>query len=112
VRRADGERLRSFGLDWLRQLLHPRGQFDHRLETALSMLHRYDVIEDKQPPGCFQVLEDLPDELTDDERLQAKARRDQQKLYALVQYVRYAGDRKRFIHEYFGLPYDEDCERE
>ena len=36
---------------------------------------------------------------------QVKKQRDQQKLYALVQYVREDGDRKRLIHEYFGLPY-------
>jgi len=38
--------------------------------------------------------------------LDAKLLRDQKKLYALVQYVKQEGDRKAFIHEYFGLPYN------
>ena len=53
----------------------------------------------------LRVLDDLPDVLTDQEQLDEKLRRDQQKLLALVQYVKCEGDRKAYIHEYFGLPY-------
>lgn len=106
-----GESLRSFGMDWLREKMHGRDKHDRRLETALGMLERFGVY-----PGRLEGWEDfrksdptleLPGQLSDDERLAAKKQRDQQKLYALVQYVREEGDRKRFIHEYFGLPYVE-----
>ena len=52
-----------------------------------------------------KILTDLPAMLHDEDRLEQKLRRDQQKLYALVQMIRHEGDRKAFIHEYFGLPY-------
>jgi ATP-dependent DNA helicase RecQ len=96
-------------MDWLREKMHGRDKHDRRLETALGMLERYGVY-----PGNFAEWEEfqksnpgleLPPQLCDDERLTAKKLRDQQKLYALVQYVREEGDRKRFIHDYFGLPY-------
>ena len=51
------------------------------------------------------LVSDLPEALTDGERLAAKLRRDQEKLLALVNFVRHEGDRKAYIHEYFGLPY-------
>ena len=49
------------------------------------------------------VIAPLPPELQDAVRLAAKLRRDQQKLLALVQFIRHAGDHKAFIHEYFGI---------
>ena len=103
--REHAEQIHAFGLEWLNRQLHARGRQDHRLETALSMMERYDVVADSRPPGCFQVLRDLPPALLDEERLQDKLQRDQQKLYALVEYVKEADDRKAFIHHYFGLPY-------
>ncbi len=99
------EQVTAFGLDWLRERLHHREKHDHRLETALAMLDRYGVIEGSLSPLEIQVVEDLPKPLRDQSRLDEKLRRDQQKLYTLVQYVKCEGDRKAFIHEYFGLPY-------
>jgi ATP-dependent DNA helicase RecQ len=99
------EQVTAFGLDWLREKLHHREKHDHRLETALAMLDRYGVIEGSLSPLEIQVADDLPEPLRDQSRLDEKLRRDQQKLYTLVQYVKCEGDRKAFIHEYFGLPY-------
>lgn len=99
------EQVTAFGLDWLREKLHHREKHDHRLETALAMLDRYGVIEGSLSPLEIQVIDDLPRPLCDQSRLDEKLRRDQQKLYTLVQYVKCEGDRKAFIHEYFGLPY-------
>ena len=76
-----------------------------RLETALAMLDRYGVIEGSRSPLEIDVMGQLPAALCDQSRLDEKLRRDRQKLYALVQYVKCAGDRKAFIHEYFGLQY-------
>jgi ATP-dependent DNA helicase RecQ len=52
-----------------------------------------------------EVVATLPASLRDQSRLDEKLRRDQQKLYSLVQYAKHKGDRKAFIHDYFGLPY-------
>ena len=99
----DGEQVRAFGIDWLRERLCHRQKHDRRVETVLAMLQRYGVIEDEIDLGNVQVNTSLPDNLSDDERLNSKLLRDQKKLYALVQYVQCEDDRKQFIHEYFGL---------
>lgn len=99
------EQVQAFGMEWLNKQLQCRSKHDHRLETALAILDRYGVVRDNQPPGCFEVIDKLPDHLQDAEFLANKLQRDQLKLYALVEYVNCSGDRKAFIHEYFGLPY-------
>ena len=99
------EKVDAFGIDYLRERLHARQRHDHRLDTALSMLDRYAVIEGSWEPMSIEVTGELPLQLTDQGRLDEKLNRDQRKLYKLVQYVKHDGDRKAFIHEYFGLPY-------
>lgn len=96
------EQVNSVGLDWLRERLHFKQTHERRLETTLAMLDRYGVIEGSLSPLCIDVVGALPDALRDRPRLDEKLRRDQQRLYALVQYVKHEGDRKQFIHEYFG----------
>mgnify|MGYP003627719359 CR=1 FL=1 len=100
------EEVEAFGMEWVRDTLHPKKRHDHRIDTALQMFDRHGVIDghrERQPP---KILSELPAMLQDEERLEGKLRRDQQKLYALVQLIRHEGDRKAFIHEYFGIPYD------
>ena len=101
------EEAESFGMEWVRDTLHPKKRHDHRLDTALQMFDRHGVIEGARERGTPKILCDLPTMLQDEERLEEKLRRDQQKLYALVQLIRHEGDRKAFIHEYFGIPYNE-----
>ena len=97
------EQIRAFGIDWLRERLCHRQKHDRRVETVLAILQRYSVIDDEMDLSSVSVSASLPEHLADDERLNEKLLRDQKKLYALVQYVQYEDDRKRFIHEYFGL---------
>lgn len=100
------EEVDAFGLEWMREKLHARQRHDRRLETALSMFERHGVIEGTWEPMNLQVTAEIPEQLSNEERLESKLRRDQEKLLALVQFVRYEGNRKAFIHDYFGLPYD------
>ncbi|MCA9175459.1 MAG: ATP-dependent DNA helicase RecQ [Planctomycetales bacterium] len=102
----DGERVRAFGLDWLREQIYPRGQSDRRLETALAMLERHGVLEgDVRAGRDLSIVGPMPGALCDAEELREKLRRDQQKLLALVQYTQCEGSRAEFIHHYFGLPF-------
>ena len=101
----DLEQLTAFGLEWLREKLHFKNRHDFRLETVLSMLDRYGAIEGSLSPLRIDAVHQLPEALRDQDRLDEKLRRDQQKLYTLVEYVKCEGDRKAFIHDYFGLPY-------
>ena len=101
------EKVGAFGLEWLREKLHARQRHDHRLETTLGMLDRYGVVEGDWDEDSIRldVTGPLPAQLLDSDHLAAKLRRDQQKLLALVQLIRHDGDKKEFIHNYFGLAY-------
>jgi len=101
----DMESIHAFGLDWLKERLHAKQTRDHRSETVISMLERYGVVEGFRDGGPLEVTGPLPDALNDPELLEQKKQRDQKKLYSMVEYVKFEGDRKEFIHEYFGLPY-------
>lgn len=106
--RHDLEQFNAFGLEWLRERMHFKAKHDRRLETSLSMLERYGAIEgDLTVPHIDAVLE-LPADLGDSERLAEKLRRDQLKLYALVEYVR-AEDRRAYLRRYFGLSESESA---
>jgi len=97
------EQVDAFGIEWMREKLHARQKHDRRLETALGMLERYGVVEGTWEPMRLTVVSELPPELLDHERLANKLRRDQQKLLALVEFVRYDGDRREYLHRYFGV---------
>ncbi len=104
----DTEQVASFGLEWMREKLHARQKHDRRLEAALAMLERYGAIEGTVREGDWEPMQlkvtgEIPVELLDAERLAAKLKRDQMKLLALVQLVRHEGDRRQFIHDYFGV---------
>ena len=101
--RQHGDQCKAYGLDWINQRLQRRSKHDHRLATAIAMLHRHDVLRDDRPPGCFEVHGDLPAALQDAERLETKKRRDQERLYAMVQLAAVPDDRQRFLRSYFGV---------
>lgn len=105
----DLEQVNAFGVEGLKEKLHFKNKHDYRLETALGMLDRYSVTEGSLEEKNLAVLGELPEALTNDDFLKDKLKREQKKLYALVQYVQTERCRKAFIHEYFGLPHEENC---
>jgi len=100
----ESEKVQAFGIEWLKEKLHARQRHDRRLETALGMLERYDVIQGNVPSGKVQAIGDLPTSLKDKDLVESKLRADQHKLYQLVQYANHDGNLKQFIHDYFGIP--------
>ena len=104
--KEDAEQVAAFGMPWLAErLMAKKGKHDHRLETALAMLERWNVIQLNWHPFEAKVINELPSQFNDHEQFDEKLKRDQQKLLALVQYANHEGDRKEYIHSYFGLPY-------
>ena len=101
----DADSIRSFGIEWLREKLSARNKRDRRLETVLSMLQRYGVIQDELDLGNLQISGPLPESLANQEDRSAKLLRDQKKLYALVEYAK-AVDPREFVHNYFGAVLD------
>lgn len=98
----NAEQIRAFGIEWLREKLCDRQRHDRRVETVLSLLQRYGVIEDEIDLAAVQVDGPLPESLVDEDARAGKLLRDQKKLYALVQYVQ-SDNRRQFIREYFGV---------
>ena len=99
----DLEKINAFGLEWIREKLHHRQKHDRRLETALGMMLRYNVIEGSLSPTELRVVGELPESLIEDTLSAEKFKRDQQKLLTMVQYVKHEGDRKQFLNDYFGV---------
>ena len=95
------EKCRAFGLDWMNDRLQRVSRHDHRLATAIAMLDRHGVIAGPRPPECFDIIAPLPADFSDDDQLAEKKRRDQQRLYAMVQFAAETGDRKEFLNRYF-----------
>jgi len=98
------EQVGAFGIEWVEQKLYGKKANDSRLETVLAMLARYGVIDRGPHNQQLKVLGNMAPDLVDQRRLDKKLVRDQRKLYSLVEYAKHEGDRKAFIHEYFGLP--------
>ncbi len=99
----DLELVNSFGIDWLREKLHHKQKHDRRLETCLSMLERWGVIAGTLSPLELTVESELPSRFLDVSLAGEKLKRDQHKLLKMMEYANNEGDRKDFIHRYFGL---------
>ena len=97
------EQVNSFGIDWLRERLHHKQKHDRRLETCLAMLERWGVISGTLSPLQLRIESGLPDRFLDAEWTELKRKGDQHKLLKMVEYANHGGDRKDFIHAYFGL---------
>ncbi len=95
------ESCRAFGIDWLNDRLQRLSRHDHRIATAFAMLDRAGVVAGPHPPECFEVLTSIPPHFRDSEALAEKKRRDQQRLYAMVQFAAEQDDRKAFLQRYF-----------
>lgn len=99
--REHRDQCEAFGLDWLNGRLQKRSKHDHRLATAIAMLDRYGVVAGPRPTECFDIISPLPEYFQDADALADKKRRDQQRLYAMVQLAAETGDRKAFLNDYF-----------
>jgi ATP-dependent DNA helicase RecQ len=97
------EKVNAFGLEWLRDKLHARGDRGRQLESALAILDRWGVIQGSLDPLQIELCAPLPEDLVSQDHLDIKRQRDHQKLHALLRYVKTKDDRKQFIHHYFGL---------
>ncbi len=95
------EKCKAFGIDWLNDRLQRVSRHDHRLATAIAMLDRHGVVAGPRPPECFDIVAAIPPHFLDDEALVKKKRRDQRRLYAMVELAADVGDRKEFLNRYF-----------
>ncbi|KAA3613579.1 MAG: ATP-dependent DNA helicase RecQ [Calditrichaeota bacterium] len=100
---SDIERVNGEGIDYLKEQLTYKNRRDFRAETVLSIFDRYAVIVGNIEAKNIQVISEIPDKLTDQEYLDVKLKREQEKLYQMMLYSKLEDGRKEFIHNYFGL---------
>ncbi|MCA9742793.1 RecQ family zinc-binding domain-containing protein, partial [candidate division KSB1 bacterium] len=103
----DLEKANALGIEWMKERLLFKNRTDFRLETALGMLDRFGVVSGSIEQKNLQIVDGLPDLLSDEDYLAEKLQREQKKLYTMVQYAKTTDNRKAFIHNYFGLPFRE-----
>lgn len=101
--KADIERVNGEGIDYLKEQLTYKNRRDFRVETVLSIFDRYAVIEGDLVQKNLRVISEIPENLTDQNYLDIKLKREQQKLYSMMLYAKLENGRKEFIHNYFGL---------
>jgi len=103
------ESVNSMGISYIREQISYKNKNDFRVETVLSMLDRYGVSEGNVENGNLKLIDNLPDELEDDERLKEKLLNDNKKLLAVVNYFNSTSCRRIFISDYFGFPGEPPC---
>jgi ATP-dependent DNA helicase RecQ len=101
--RADLDRVNGEGLEYLKEQLTYKNRRDFRAETVLSIFDRYGVIEGDIETKNIRVISEIPEKLTDQDYLEVKLKREQEKLYKMMLYAKLTEGRKDFIHHYFGL---------
>lgn len=99
----------SMGVDYLREQMSFKDKSDFRVETVLSMLDRYGVIEGSVENKNLQIIDELPHELHDDLYLKEKLMSDNKKLLSVVNYFKSITCRRVFISDYFGFSGEPPC---
>ena len=106
---SEVERANAGGIEFLHEWLSHKNKNDFRIDTALGILDRYGVIEGDLESKDLQLVSPLPSVLEDRGHLEDKLKKEQQKLHQMVMYTKEETCRKAFIHQYFGLAYNESC---
>lgn len=101
--KADIDRINGEGIDYLKEQLTYKNRRDFRAETVLSIFDRYGVIEGDIEKKNIRVISEIPENLVDQDYLDIKLKREQEKLYKMMLYAKLEENRKDFIHQYFGL---------
>ncbi|MGE5500107.1 MAG: RecQ family ATP-dependent DNA helicase [Syntrophothermus sp.] len=109
ILRTHTSAVNSMGVEYLREQMHFKNRHDFRVETALAMLDRYGVIQGSPEEHNMEVIDEMPDELTDPDYLKEKLLNDNKKLLSVVQYFRTEECRRVYISEYFGFSDEKPC---
>ena len=99
----------SMGISYIREQISFKDKNDFRVETVLAMLDRYGVTEGNVENGDLKLIDNLPEELEDDDRLKEKLLNDNKKLLSVVNYFNSTSCRRIFISDYFGFPGEPPC---
>ena len=93
----------SMGISYIREQISFKDKNDFRVETVLAMLDRYGVTEGNVENGDLKLIDNLPEELEDDDRLREKLLNDNKKLLSFVNYFNCTSCRRILIYYSFGF---------
>jgi len=99
----------STDIGYIREKMSYKDKNDFRVETVLAMLDRYGVTEGTIENKDLVIVDKLPAELQDDERLKEKLMNDNKKLLSVVNYFKSPDCRRTYISDYFGFPGEKPC---
>ena len=103
----DIQRANAEGLEFIKEQMTYKNSRDYRVETALGIFDRWGVTEGEIEKRNIKIINDIPKKLINQNYLDEKLKNEQKKLYSMMQYAKLENEYKKFIHEYFGLPYIE-----
>jgi ATP-dependent DNA helicase RecQ len=101
----DIQRANAEGLEFVKEQMTYKNSRDFRVETALGIFDRWGITEGEIEKGNLMIINEIPVKLADQDYLDEKLKNEQKKLYSMMQYAKLENGYKKFIHEYFGLPY-------
>ncbi len=109
ILRRDIDKVKTMGVDFIREEISFKDRNDFRVETVLSMLDRYGVTEGSVENSNIALLTELHPNLENEKRLENKLMNDNKKLLAMVNYFKEVSCRRVFISNYFGFPDEKPC---
>ncbi len=98
-----GAAVNSFTYEDLQEKLVHKHRADHRFQTVLNIFDMYNITEGSLDTLNLRLLSGIPDEIISDEYIKSKQERDRKRLADMLNYVKTAGCRRNYIHEYFDM---------
>ncbi|HID38304.1 MAG TPA: ATP-dependent DNA helicase RecQ [Calditrichaeota bacterium] len=103
------ERANAEGIEYFKEQLSYKNRRDYRAETVLNIFDRWGVTEGSLDNKNLSLVAPLPERLLDQDFLDIKMKREQERLYKMMLYAKLGTCRKAFIHEYFGIEHPHRC---
>jgi len=105
------QRVLQEGREFLREQMLFYHKRDFRLETALNMLERWEVIEvNPKNPKDIKVLGEIPEDLLLNTQFESRRKNLNNKLYQLLEWAKMTeGCRMQHIYSYFGVVDSKTC---
>jgi ATP-dependent DNA helicase RecQ len=100
--RHAGEKLTSWDYQEIQSKVVFKNRGDHRLQTVLNLLDRYSVTSGDVENYNLKLIGTLPQELTDEAKLESKKKNSLKKLYEMLMYSKSEKCRRVFLYNYFG----------
>jgi ATP-dependent DNA helicase RecQ len=97
------DKVRSGGLDYLREQLNFYNKRDFRVETAVNLLEHWGFVEYEEKGKGIRALEEPAGEMLDEQLAAARLKGQNMKLLEMVKLVKSETCRKKTIYEYFGV---------